>query len=175
MHLHNAPDAPPAPFHHRTPRHRGFTLAETLVAMALCAVAFGVFHAGLSQGMKVVKDAREEVAASQLLEERLDALRAAPLWTNLITPTGLTAALTLDSPAAQQLLSATETFTVSPYPGDTAAFTVMRDPMGKVSAQGNPLPLSQGSVRISGLLTWGGSAKFRRTRSVSKIFTRGGL
>lgn len=157
---------------HGKVRRLGFTLVETVVAMGLCSVALSAFYMAVAQGLRILKGATEQAAASQLIEQRFETMRARPLWTDVITTTGVQAPLAPG--VVSGLANVLETYTVGPYPGNTVAFTVVRQANGTVSATGNSLPLSQISVRITGVVSWG-TPPLRRTRRVSTVFTKGGL
>jgi type II secretory pathway pseudopilin PulG len=160
---------------HSSARRRGFTLAETVVAMGVCSIALSVFYVAVAQGLRIVKNATEQAAASQLLEQRIEALRARPFWGNVITTSGVKAVLAMELPTTSGLAQVSESCTVGSYPGDVVAFTVTRQPDGTVSVTGSSLPVSQTSVRITEFVSWGASPQGLRTRSVSTVFTKGGL
>ena len=156
-------------------RWLGFTLTETVVAMGICSVALSGFYVSVAQGLRIVKLATEQGAASQLLEQRFEELRARPMWRNVITISGIKAALAEEVAGASILAQASETCTVGPYPGEAIAFSVTRQPDGTLSATGGSLPGSQTSVRVVSSVSWGAPPQPRRTRSVATVFTKGGL
>ena len=156
-------------------RRGGFTLVETLVAMGLCVLGLSVFYAAVSRCLRLVQDAREQAAVSQLIEQRFDSLRGRSFWTEVITISGLRGAIAKTSPNAGALAALSETYTVMAHAGQIAAFSVTRRDDGSITSTGASLPLSQRSVRINAALTWGAAPHPRRTRSVSTVFTKGGL
>jgi len=52
-----------------------FTLVEVAAGMAVCGIVFISLYAGLSQGFKLTKLAREELRATQVMAERLESVR----------------------------------------------------------------------------------------------------
>lgn len=156
-------------------RSRGFTLAETVVAMALCVVAMSVFYGAIARGMRIVKDAREQAMASHLIEQRFEGFRGRMFWTDVITVSGIHGLVAKNARNVGGLAAVSETYTVTPHPGQIAAISVTRLESGQITSSGQSLPLSQRSVRITAAFSWGAPPQPRRTHSVSTIFTKGGL
>lgn len=52
-----------------------FTIAETVVAMAVLGIMFGSFFAGLSLSFSIVQSAREGMRATQILSEKMETIR----------------------------------------------------------------------------------------------------
>jgi type II secretory pathway pseudopilin PulG len=154
----------------------GFTLAETVIAMALCTTACAGFYLAIGLGMRIVRNARDQAQASLLLEQRIEALRARTFWQSIVTTSGIRAMLQQPAPTAAGLNSASETLSVGPYPGKTTSFSVTRRADGTFDLSGASLPPSQKTVRVTGTVSWGAAGQSRRhTRHVSTIFTKGGL
>ena len=61
---------------------RGFTLAEVLVSVFLVAVIAGAFYAALSSGFVQVQVTRDDLRATQILMQRLEAVRLCT-WSEL--------------------------------------------------------------------------------------------
>lgn len=147
-------------------------MIEVIVAMGLCSIALSGFYMASAQGLRLVKSASEQTAASHLLEKRIEGFRSRPVWSQVITIAGVKAQLSQG--LATGMPNATETFTVGPYPGTSVAFTVIRPPIGGIVASGTSLEPRQTSVRMTGTVTWGSGAN-ARTRVTSTIFTKAGL
>lgn len=143
--------------------------------MGLCVLGISIFYASIARGLRIVRDAREQATVSQLIEQRFEALRGRSFWTDVTTIPGLSGAVAKSSPNAGGLAALSETYTVTPHPGQIPAFSVTRLQTGRITSTGASLPLSQTSVRINAALSWGISPQPRSTRSVSTIFTKGGL
>ena len=52
-----------------------FAIAEVLVSVALMAIVFVSLYAGMSSGFAVIKTARENLRATQIMLERLEGIR----------------------------------------------------------------------------------------------------
>jgi prepilin-type N-terminal cleavage/methylation domain-containing protein len=53
----------------------GFTLVEVLVGVVLLAVMFTVFYVGITAGFGIIQLARENLRATQILQEKTETLR----------------------------------------------------------------------------------------------------
>lgn len=60
----------------------GFTLAEVIVAVAIMAIMMVAFFAGLSFGFARIKSAREDLRATQILTQKMEAIRLCK-WSQL--------------------------------------------------------------------------------------------
>lgn len=56
-------------------RARAFTLVDALFAMAMAGVMFTALYAGLAFGFKMVKMARENTRATQIMLEKMETIR----------------------------------------------------------------------------------------------------
>jgi prepilin-type N-terminal cleavage/methylation domain-containing protein len=63
---------------------RGFTLFEVLVSCLLIGVMALSLYVGMSQGFSVIQLARENLRATQILQEKMEAIRLVS-WTQLNT------------------------------------------------------------------------------------------
>jgi prepilin-type N-terminal cleavage/methylation domain-containing protein len=63
-------------------RQLAFTLVEIMVAMAIMAISFVSLYAGLTTGVQVIKLARENLRATQLLVEKMETIRIKP-WSEV--------------------------------------------------------------------------------------------
>ena len=57
------------------PRVTAYTLAEVLMAVVILTVVSTAFYSGLSSGFSVIQTSREDVRATQILTQKLEALR----------------------------------------------------------------------------------------------------
>lgn len=69
----------------RSRRTAAFSLVEILVAVALAGIMFVSLYAGLSSGFAVVQSARENLRATQILQEKMETLRLYT-WEQINTP-----------------------------------------------------------------------------------------
>jgi type II secretory pathway pseudopilin PulG len=63
----------------------GFTLVDALVAMAIAGVMFVALYAGLSAGFRVIKLARENTRATQIMLEKMETIRLYT-WNQITNP-----------------------------------------------------------------------------------------
>jgi prepilin-type N-terminal cleavage/methylation domain-containing protein len=66
-------------------RQSGFTLAEVVVAMFLAGVMITSLYAGICTGFSIVRTARENQRATQILAERMEIIRLVK-WDNVAHP-----------------------------------------------------------------------------------------
>lgn len=71
------------PFRHT--KAEAFTLAEVLVALAVGSVLFVSLYSGLSSGFAIVQLARENLRATQILQEKMETIRLYT-WDQITTP-----------------------------------------------------------------------------------------
>jgi prepilin-type N-terminal cleavage/methylation domain-containing protein len=72
---------------------RAYTLAEVLVAIAVIGIMVISLYAGFSSGFAIVRLSREEVRASQIIQDKLEAIRLCT-WSQLDAfPTSFQASL----------------------------------------------------------------------------------
>lgn len=160
------------------PRRRrlaAFTLLETTVATALCALAISAFYLSTNHAVRLARAGRETALASEVLEQRLSAIRRLPLWTSVTSTTGINSLLSAPSPAAASFPPAAETITVALYPPGAGSFTVKRSAAGALSSTGTSLPATAQCVQVTVQIDWTGPNKFAATRQLSTILTKGGL
>ena len=158
-----------------SPSGAGFALVELIVAIGLCSVVLSGFYVAIGQGVRIVKNARDQSAASQLLDQRFETMRSRQLWSSVITKSGLSESVTPDLARALGLAKASETYVVGPYPGNAEAFRVIRKPDGTTVTTGNSMSNSDACIRITATVQWGTLGQVPRVRTISTIFTRGGL
>jgi len=61
--------------HGRCAARRAFTLVEVMVGMMILAVGIASLYLGLSQGFAVIQTARENLRATQILQEKMETIR----------------------------------------------------------------------------------------------------
>ena len=112
-------------------RLRGFTLVESVVAMGMTAVALAGFYASEQQAARIARSGRTVASASEMLQERIEAFRYAPPWTNVTTGAGIASAATkyfYRAPVGAELCSPCFTpdnktlFFAIQHPGDGSDF-----------------------------------------------------
>ena len=151
-----------------------FTLVEVMVAMMLSVLALTAFYASSGQAVRVVKSGKETALASQLLQERIEALRSASLWSSITTPAGVRAVLNNATVTASNLPGVTETVTVASYPAGGTPIVVTRSPGGTFSTSGASLS-AQKCVKVTLQVSWTGVANTARSRQIATLIAKGGL
>lgn len=122
---------------------------------------------------------RENVYASQMLQERMDTFRSASSFTKVTTAAGVRALVTSATDVAANFPAATETFTVSTYYPTPAAPTpaplvVTRTPSGTLSSAG-ATPIPNSAVKVSIQTSWTGTGGVARSRQLSTIMSSNGV
>ena len=151
-----------------------FTLIEVLVAMMLSVLALTAFYASSGQAIRIVKSGKETALASQLLQERIEALRSAPVWTSVTTPAGVSAVINSATLTAANFPGATETVTITSYPAGGTPIVVSRAPGGTITTSGASLS-AQKCVKLTLQVSWTGVGNLARSRQVATLLTKGGL
>ena len=130
--------------HLRISNCSGFTLVESMIAAAISVLFLSsVFVMNISS-MDTIRCAKESVAASQLLQQRIESLRIAN-WQEITSATWL-AANTLSANAAgtDALKNLSETLMLVPYGSATVGNTTLTRTSGGTTIVGeNPALLSE--------------------------------
>jgi hypothetical protein len=135
----------------------GFTLLDTLLGAAFTLIMFTTLYLGFSQGFAVIQLARENLRATQILQEKMETIRLYN-WDELNTAGFLPA-----------------TFTAPFYPagGSTnAGFTYD----GRMICSASPLTevYRTNMLQVTAEVTWL-SGKVNRKRSMTTFVSRNGL
>lgn len=150
-----------------------------MVATALCALAISAFYLSTNHAVRLARAGRETALASEVLEQRLSAIRRLPLWTSVTSITGVSGLLSSASPAAASFPPAAETVTVATYPPPpppaASTFTVQRSNAGALTTTGASLPASAQCVQVTVQIAWTGPNNLTSTRQLSTLLTKGGL
>jgi len=160
-------------------RPEGFTLVETVIALAIVAIGLlGAFGSVLQAG-KLVSAAEEDALVSSGLEQRIDKLRMLE-WTELTDGTGITNKVWAARPEATTGLTVSETLTLSAYDLTNAKTLNATWPStgGRTATltSGTQDLSAAGAVRATATLTWIGRRSTKpQTRSVITVIARGGI
>src|SRR6266536_5552730 len=65
-------------------RHQAFTLMEVMLAVVIVGVEFVSLYVAISQGFAVVQSARENLRATQIMQEQVEIVRVLD-WDKIIT------------------------------------------------------------------------------------------
>jgi prepilin-type N-terminal cleavage/methylation domain-containing protein len=160
--------------------HLGFTLVETVIALAIVAIGFLGSLAAVAQAGKLASAAEEDALAASGLEQRLDQLRLLQ-WPDLTSTTGVTGNVWTARPTAMAGITvAQETLTISGY-DVPAAKTLQATWIGTLMptaafAGAGPDLNTASAVKVVATLTWTGRRSARvQTRSSVTVISRGGI
>lgn len=154
-----------------------------LVEVMMAGAAIALFMAGLftmnSFSAKTVRAGKETVAASNIVQERLDQLRKGT-WFNVTDPAYVQTLLGTAAGSGAPLSGLTERITINVYPAASPALTpiqVTRSANGTVTINSSNTALQQKPmVRADITATWTGSRSgATRTRTVSTVIAQGGI
>ena len=151
----------------------GFAIAEAMVAAGIAVIALGGFYASAQQAGRVLRMGKEIASASELLQERIEALRYAPPWSNVTTAFGIAAVTGPATGASANFPNVTETYTVSGYPSG-GTLIVTRSPSGTFTNNGVDLSASV-CVKVTVSASWTGVGNRPRSRQLSTIIAKGGI
>lgn len=157
----------------------GLALLEVLMAGAVVALLMAGLFTLNTFNIKTMRSGKETVAASLVIQERLDQLRKGT-WMDITDPAYLQSVLgsRVSSPVALSGLS--ERVTINVYPAGVIAsvpIQVTRSADGTVAvASSNTALRSKPMVRADVTVTWIGSRTGApRTRTISTVIANGGI
>ena len=161
-----------------TPRApAGFTLVESTIAVAISILFLSsVFVLNISS-MDTIRCAKESVASSQVLQQRIESLRIAN-WQQITSATWL-AANTMNAAAAgaDVLKSLSETLTLVPYGSANVGNTKLtRTSTGTTIVSQNPALLSENAIKVIWTVDFTGAPNNRAvSRQIVAILAKGGV
>lgn len=154
-----------------------FTLLESVVACAVIAVGLAGTYAVNGQCMNVLRMAKDEASASQVLQQRVEHLRIGN-WQRVTSPTWIaTNILNASADGSVKLNNLVETVSVVPYPitGTDNPNTFRRDNSG-VTSGSNVSFLSQNALVITWRAEWNGLPNGKKhTREIVTVLGKGGV
>jgi hypothetical protein len=109
-----------------------------------------------------------------VLQERIEALRYAPPWSNVTTASGVATVVAAQAAAATNFAAPlTESYTIAAYPTGNQ-LTVTRAPNGTFT--NNAVDVSSSlCVKVTVVATWTGLGNVQRSRQISTIMSKGGI
>ena len=157
-----------------TKSNAGFTLSETLIAMAVAMVSLLGLFASSGQAIRIIHSGKQNAVASQLLQQRIETVRHVRPWKNATTFDGVAEIVGPAAASSASFSSATETFEIAPYPAGGTPLVIRRAPNGDLTCTG-PDYASEKCVKFTATVTWTGYGKLQRTRKLTTILSKGGL
>lgn len=156
----------------------GFSIAETVVAMGVGAMAVAGGMSLTQQELALVKSARESNGASLALEERVEQLRLAN-WRQITDSAYIQQQYFAVKPKSAPALGGfSESITIAAFP-DSAACTALkmeRSASGEIRMLSNGAGLSgQRLAKINVKTTWLGKGNRNRTREFATIISNAGI
>lgn len=155
----------------------GFTLLENVVACAVIAIGLAGTYLVNGQCMGVLRMAKDEASASQVLQQRIENLRIAN-WQRISSPTWIRDNI-LNAPAdgAATLANLTEKVTITPYKGTlTTTNTFTRTGTTATAGAGNASLVTENSVAVTWDVTWTGVPQGKvHTRELIAVLGKGGI
>lgn len=157
----------------------GAVIVEALAA----AMIIGLFMGGLFEmnalNLRTIRAGKETVAASLVLQERLDQVRNTT-WANVSLAAHLQTILNAPAASASALPQLSEQITVSAYPATAPmppSAVVTRAANGATAVVSSNPDLSElPTVRADVTITWRSSPRAKtRTRTLSTIIAEGGI
>jgi type II secretory pathway pseudopilin PulG len=167
-------------------RERAFTILEVLVAALLIAIAMGSILAVNSQAIHTLRATHQTAASSQVLQQRIEMIRARP-WPEVSSAPALLLLMGMPTESEQELgdtrvveyVKATVPNASAMGPIDSAeSFTIRRE--GGVASTASTLDLGAApSLLFEGAITWrdrrGAHRRVLRTIVCRAGLTRSGL
>src|SRR5712671_954020 len=134
---------------HLTTEQTAFALIECTIATAVSALFLGSLFLLNSSAMDTIQMARESACASQVLQQRVEAMRIAN-WHQVTDANWLlNNLLNADASGASQLKNMSETLTLVPYGSSTVGNTKLNRTSGAVTiASNNSALLGENAVKI---------------------------
>ena len=167
----------------KTGRRAGFTLAEVLVTVSVCAL-FGLAAFQTNQRLLLaLRSQKETTAAIMVLQERKESLRSMA-FTDIATADKLGNVIRTATGSENPLSNLTEKVTVSVDPNDAAYSSPSPTPtvLQRDSQHANPQKVSENVnlpnfdlLRVDILLTWTSANGRVRSRQSSELFGHGNI
>jgi type II secretory pathway pseudopilin PulG len=147
----------------------GFTLIETTVAIGLVGMFIAVLIVMSSNMLGLLRSSKDNVAASQTLQERMENVRKLT-WAQLCKATDIKdRAMAANAVSAHGLTQCIETVTVTAYPhkADEAPIKVVRKNGVTTVASDNPGMLDERMAKVEISLVWRGFPSNRQHERVT--------
>ncbi len=155
----------------------GTTLLETSIAACTAALFLGSLFTMNITGMKTIRTAREASSASQVLQQRVEAMRIAN-WHQITNPTWVSGNLLNNTAAgSENLKHMSETLTLVPHEGTTTANTqIVRTGNSTQVVNHNTNLLKERALKVIWTVTYSGGMNAQTTtRQTVAIISKGGV
>ena len=162
---------------HLTTEPTAFALIECTIATAISAMFLGSLFLMHSSAMDTIQMARESACASQVLQQRIEAMRIAN-WHQVTDANWLLAnLLNVDAPGASQLKNMSETLMLVPYGSITVGNTQLTRANGAANiVANNSALLGENAVKIIWTVNYTAVPNDRIiSRQIVVILAKGGV
>jgi len=162
---------------HLTTEPTAFALIECTIATAISAMFLGSLFLMNSSAMDTIQMARESACASQVLQQRIEAMRIAN-WHQVTDANWLLAnLLNVDAPGASQLKNMSETLMLVPYGSTTVGNTQLNRANGAANiVANNSALLGENAVKIIWTVNYTAVPNDRIiSRQIVVILAKGGV
>ena len=162
---------------HLTTEPTAFALIECTIATAISAIFLGSLFLMNSSAMDTIQMARESACASQVLQQRIEAMRIAN-WHQVTDANWLLAnLLNADAPGANQLKNMSETLMLVPYGSITVGNTQLTRANGAANiVANNSALLGENAVKIIWTVNYTAVPNDRIiSRQIVVILAKGGV
>lgn len=158
--------------------HRGFSLLETAIAIGMVSLFVSALMVMSSNVLGLLRTAKDNVSASQALQERIEQMRIAN-WLEITDASYLAETLLATGTDSSGSLAITvETITVSAYPPKAgfASAQVVRQNNATQIVSSNASLKDERMVRVDLQLSWQGFPRKRqRLRATTALIAKGGI
>jgi len=159
------------------PALRGSTLIESAIAAAVCALFLGSLFTVNTSTMESIKMAREVACASQVLQQRIEAMRIAN-WHQITDASWIQGnLLNSDAAGSSALKNVSETLTLIPYGSSSTSTTELTRVNGTatITTQNSSL-LTENAVKVVWTVNFTGAPNDRpSSRQTVAILAKGGV
>lgn len=155
----------------------GFALIECTIATAVAAMFLGSLFLLNSSAMDTIQLARQAACASQVLQQRIEAMRIAN-WHQVTDANWLlTNLLNADAPGEGQLHGVSEALTLVPYGSSTVGNTQLNRANGTASiASNNTALLGENAIKVIWTVNYTASPGNRLiSRQIVAVLAKGGV
>ncbi len=162
---------------HLTTEPTAFALIECTIATAISAMFLGSLFLMNSSAMDTIQMARESACASQVLQQRIEAMRIAN-WHQVTDANWLLAnLLNADAPGASELKNMSETLMLVPYGSATVGNTQLNRANGAANiVANNSALLGENAVKIIWTVNYTAVPNDRViSRQIVVILAKGGV
>jgi hypothetical protein len=155
----------------------GSTLIESAIAAAVCALFLGSLFTVNTSTMESIKMAREAACASQVLQQRIEALRIAN-WHQITDASWIQGnLLNSDAAGSDALKNVSETLTLIPYGSSSTSTTQLTRANGAAAiVTQNSSLLTENAVKVIWTVNFTGAPNDRpSSRQTVAILAKGGV